>query len=61
MRALSYDFALLQGLHPPSLFLQTPLLAELFGAGFTKAPHSRVSHLSLFDPIFRKQSHVSGL
>ena len=41
--SLPYDFTLLDGLPPPSIFLRTPLLAELAGAGFTKSPSSKVS------------------
>ncbi|KAG5641976.1 hypothetical protein DXG03_003829 [Asterophora parasitica] len=36
-----YTFSLLPGLQHPQFMLKTPLLAELFGAGFTKSPHSR--------------------
>jgi len=42
---LPFTFSILHGLSPPSVILRTPLVAELFGAGFTKAPHSRVSEL----------------
>ncbi|KAG6886109.1 hypothetical protein C0993_002628 [Termitomyces sp. T159_Od127] len=38
---LPYTFTLLQGLAPPRYILKEPLLAELYGAGFTKAPKSR--------------------
>lgn len=47
MHLLPYNFNLLRGLQPPSWVLKTPLLAELFGAGFTKAPHSEVNPCSL--------------
>ncbi|RDB20889.1 DNA ligase [Hypsizygus marmoreus] len=40
-RTLPYTFTLLPGLEPPRLLLHTPLLAELFGAGFTKAHQSQ--------------------
>ncbi|KAF7309678.1 DNA-LIGASE-A3 domain-containing protein [Mycena indigotica] len=38
---LPFTFTMLKDLTPPSHILVTPLLCELFGAGFTKAPHSR--------------------
>ncbi|KAF9457521.1 hypothetical protein BDZ94DRAFT_1272939 [Collybia nuda] len=38
--SLSYSFTLLCSLQPPNWLLKTPLLAELFGAGFTKAYRS---------------------
>lgn len=34
----NYTFNLFSGLPPPRLLLEEPLLVELFGAGFTKAP-----------------------
>ncbi|KAI8985616.1 hypothetical protein BD414DRAFT_60158 [Trametes punicea] len=37
---LSYTFKLCPSLAPPAVFLRRPLLAELFGAGFTKAQGS---------------------
>lgn len=39
---LPYDFALNPGLARPSVMLPQPLLVEVFGAGFTKAPGSKV-------------------
>ena len=40
---LPFTFTMYKGLRPPpSSVLRTPLLAELFGAGFTKAPASNV-------------------
>ncbi|KAG6839641.1 hypothetical protein C0991_000589 [Blastosporella zonata] len=39
--ALKYTFSLLQGLAPPKFILKEPLLAELYGAGFTKAQNSK--------------------
>ncbi|TFK32795.1 hypothetical protein BDQ12DRAFT_691997 [Crucibulum laeve] len=39
--ALPYTFTIFSGLKsPPTIILRIPLLAELFGAGFTKAPGS---------------------
>ncbi|KAG6888470.1 hypothetical protein C0995_008043 [Termitomyces sp. Mi166 len=49
---LPYTFNLLQGLAPPMYILKEPLLAELFGAGFTKAPKSR--HYELRFPRISK-------
>ncbi|OSD05314.1 hypothetical protein PYCCODRAFT_1385066 [Trametes coccinea BRFM310] len=37
---LSYAFNMCPALTPPAVFLRQPLLAELFGAGFTKAPRN---------------------
>jgi len=34
------------GLQPPTVILRDPWLAELYGAGFTKAPKSKVSRVS---------------
>lgn len=39
---LSYTFNVNQGLARPSVMLKHPLLAEVYGAGFTKAPGSKV-------------------
>lgn len=40
--SLPFTFTVYKGLRPPpSYVLRTPLLAELFGAGFTKAPSSK--------------------
>ncbi|KAF5383833.1 hypothetical protein D9615_003674 [Tricholomella constricta] len=50
--SLGYTFTLLPGLQHPRLILKTPLLAELFGAGFTKAPQSR--HYELRFPRLTK-------
>ncbi|KAG6844737.1 hypothetical protein H0H87_004069 [Tephrocybe sp. NHM501043] len=38
---LKYTFSLLPSLAPPKFILKEPLLAELFGAGFTRAPKSK--------------------
>ncbi|KAF8638937.1 hypothetical protein AX16_010412 [Volvariella volvacea WC 439] len=38
---LSYDLTLLSTLAPPSIVLNVPILAEICGAGFTKAPRSK--------------------
>ncbi|KAI0955281.1 hypothetical protein AcW1_006907 [Taiwanofungus camphoratus] len=38
---LSYTYNLFPGLVPPTVLLQQPILAEVFGANFTKAPHSK--------------------
>lgn len=37
-----YTFTMYSGLSPPGVMLRVPLLAELFGAGFTKAPKCKV-------------------
>ena len=51
--SLPYDFRLLGSLQPPTILLTTPLLAELFGAGFTRSPQSKVSVTSSsFFPFF---------
>ncbi|GLB41971.1 putative DNA ligase N terminus [Lyophyllum shimeji] len=50
--ALDYTFTLLPGLHPPKLILKMPLLAELYGAGFTKSRQSR--HYELRFPRLTK-------
>ncbi|KAH9893240.1 hypothetical protein C8Q73DRAFT_746032 [Cubamyces lactineus] len=42
---LSYSFKLCPSLAPPAVLLRHPLLAELFGAGFTKAPGNLVYEL----------------
>ncbi|KAI0664436.1 hypothetical protein C8Q70DRAFT_947961 [Cubamyces menziesii] len=42
---LSYSFKLCPSLAPPAVLLRRPLLAELFGAGFTKAPGNLVYEL----------------
>ncbi|KAI0332785.1 hypothetical protein GY45DRAFT_1273530 [Cubamyces sp. BRFM 1775] len=42
---LSYIFELCPSLAPPVVLLRHPLLAELFGAGFTKAPGNLVYEL----------------
>ena len=39
---LSYSLKLCPSLAPPVVLLRHPLLAELFGAGFTKAPGNLV-------------------
>ncbi|KNZ77381.1 DNA ligase 4 [Termitomyces sp. J132] len=49
---LPYTFTLLQGLTTPRYILKEPLLAELYGAGFTKAPKSR--HYELRFPRITK-------
>lgn len=38
---LPFTYTILPGLVPPTMLLRVPLLAELFGAGFTKTPGSR--------------------
>ncbi|KAH6916220.1 hypothetical protein BKA70DRAFT_1216449 [Coprinopsis sp. MPI-PUGE-AT-0042] len=50
-----YTFKLHAGLPPPTVMLQVPLLAELFGAGFTKSPGSRHYELRFprIDKFFR--------
>lgn len=46
---LPFTLSIFKGLSPPpSVILRTPLVAELFGAGFTKAPHSHVSEPRIF-------------
>jgi DNA ligase-4 len=46
---LPFTLSVFKGLSPPpSVILRTPLVADLFGAGFTKAPHSRVSESHIF-------------
>jgi len=46
---LPFALSIYKGLSPPpSVILRTPLVAELFGAGFTKAPHSHVSEPHIF-------------
>ncbi|CAK5267619.1 unnamed protein product [Mycena citricolor] len=47
-----YDFQLHAGLTPPMALLREPLLCELFGAGFSKSPHSR--HYALRFPRITK-------
>ncbi|KAI0642398.1 hypothetical protein C8Q79DRAFT_251688 [Trametes meyenii] len=42
---LSYTYHLGPGVPPPAVFLREPLLAEVFGAGFTKAPRSLIYEL----------------
>ncbi|KAG5653322.1 hypothetical protein H0H81_001062 [Sphagnurus paluster] len=49
---LQYTFTILPGLPPPRSILKTPLLAELFGAGFDKSPQSR--HYELRFPRLNK-------
>jgi DNA ligase-4 len=51
--SLFFTFTMYKGLRPPpSYVLRTPLLAELFGAGFTKAPASK--HYELRFPRLSK-------
>lgn len=45
---LPFTLSIFKGLSSPSVILRTPLVAELFGAGFTKAPHSHVSEPHIF-------------
>ncbi|KAJ6591764.1 hypothetical protein DFH09DRAFT_1137908 [Mycena vulgaris] len=47
-----FTYNLLSGLVPPTMILREPLLAELFGAGFTKSPRSR--HYELRFPRITK-------
>ncbi|KAJ7695203.1 hypothetical protein B0H17DRAFT_1056785 [Mycena rosella] len=49
---LPFTYSLLPGLVPPTAILREPLLAELFGAGFTKSPGSR--HYELRFPRITK-------
>ncbi|KAF8159724.1 hypothetical protein B0H34DRAFT_704613 [Crassisporium funariophilum] len=50
---LPYTFSVHKGLNPPpTVILRTPLLAEIFGAGFSKAPRSK--HYELRFPRFTK-------
>ncbi|VDB87531.1 unnamed protein product [Peniophora sp. CBMAI 1063] len=42
---LPYSFTLATGLDSPDVMLTTPRLAEIFGAGFSKAPGSKVYEL----------------
>ncbi|KAI0675996.1 hypothetical protein C8Q78DRAFT_1135769 [Trametes maxima] len=42
---LSYTYHLGPSVPPPAVFLREPLLAEVFGAGFTKAPGSLIYEL----------------
>ncbi|EIW58323.1 uncharacterized protein TRAVEDRAFT_124375 [Trametes versicolor FP-101664 SS1] len=43
--SLSYTHTLSRSLSPPTVLLREPLLAELFGAGFTKSPGNRFYEL----------------
>ncbi|OSX64101.1 hypothetical protein POSPLADRAFT_1088234, partial [Postia placenta MAD-698-R-SB12] len=45
LRSLSYQFNLFAGIPRPTTLLREPLLVEIFGAGFTKAPHNRFYEL----------------
>ncbi|KAF8202116.1 hypothetical protein BJ912DRAFT_943800 [Pholiota molesta] len=50
---LPFNLTVFKGLNPPpTVILRTPLLAELFGAGFTKAAHSQ--HYELRFPRIQK-------
>ncbi|KAJ7918946.1 DNA ligase N terminus-domain-containing protein [Mycena leptocephala] len=49
---LPFTYSILPGLVPPTVILREPLLAELFGAGFTKSPRSR--HYELRFPRITK-------
>lgn len=40
--SLEYSYSMYPGLSPPAVMFRVPLLMELFGAGFTKAPKSKV-------------------
>ncbi|KAF8074808.1 hypothetical protein FPV67DRAFT_1777589 [Lyophyllum atratum] len=51
-KTLYYTFTLHRGLQSPRFIMKTPLLAELFGAGFTKSPQSR--HYELRFPRLTK-------
>ena len=44
---LPYSFTLASGLEPPSIMLATPRLAEIYGAGFSKAPGSKAGVMYL--------------
>jgi hypothetical protein len=50
MPEMTYTFDLPPGLPRPSVLLQTPILAELFGAGFTKAPRCTVRFSLITNP-----------
>ncbi|KAG6908432.1 hypothetical protein DXG01_004657 [Tephrocybe rancida] len=50
--ALEYTFSLYPGLAPPKFILKEPLLAELYGAGFTKSP--KCDHYELRFPRVTK-------
>jgi DNA ligase-4 len=39
---ISYTYSMLETLPKPSVFVRNPILVELCGAGFTKAPQSKV-------------------
>ncbi|TFY72020.1 hypothetical protein EVG20_g1000 [Dentipellis fragilis] len=43
--SLPYTFTLFKGLSPPSIMLDKPVLADVFGAGFTKADNSKYYEL----------------
>ncbi|KDQ61659.1 hypothetical protein JAAARDRAFT_31124 [Jaapia argillacea MUCL 33604] len=45
VEGLPYTFKTLRGLAPPDVMLVEPLLADLYGAGFTKAPGSKYYEL----------------
>ncbi|KAF7370772.1 DNA ligase [Mycena sanguinolenta] len=49
---LPFTFTVFPGLVPPAVILREPLLAELFGAGFTKSPRNR--HYELRFPRITK-------
>ncbi|KAJ7245174.1 hypothetical protein B0H12DRAFT_1211485 [Mycena haematopus] len=49
---LPFTFTIFSGLVPPAVLLREPLLAELFGAGFTKSPQNR--HYELRFPRIAK-------
>ncbi|KAK7031333.1 DNA ligase [Favolaschia claudopus] len=50
--SLPFTFAISSGLASPAIILREPLLAELFGAGFTKSPRS--THYELRFPRINK-------
>ncbi|KAJ6581305.1 hypothetical protein B0H19DRAFT_1018028 [Mycena capillaripes] len=54
---LPFTYNILPGLVPPTILLREPLLAELFGAGFTKSPKSR--HYELRFPRITKIHRTS--
>lgn len=49
-RSLSYQFNLFAGIPRPTILLREPLLVEIFGAGFTKAPHNKVRRYCFCPP-----------
>ena len=58
-QVLPYSYKLSSTLPKPVVFLSKPLLGELFGAGFTKSPGGKVSHIELSDPSKPSKSQSS--